>query len=150
MTPLTSHNYLVAKLDVVSRSTVKTPISASIVWVQQQNPSRQRFCKAHINWPELYILDVFSSLFQDTHWEAVGWLLSCFSRVRLSVTLWTPVHQAPLSTGCSWQEHWSGLPCPPPGDLPDPEIKPTSPASPALQADSSLTDPPAKPTGRQG
>ena len=35
-------------------------------------------------------------------------------------------HQAPLSMGFLRQEYWSGLPFPPPGDLPDPEIKPTS------------------------
>ena len=40
--------------------------------------------------------------------------------------------QASLSKGFSRQEYWSGLPCPLPGDLPDPGIKPTSPASPAL------------------
>ena len=34
--------------------------------------------------------------------------------------------------GVSRQEYWSGLPCPPPGDLPDPGIEPESPASPAL------------------
>ena len=39
-------------------------------------------------------------------------LLSCFSRVRLYVTLWTAAHQAPLSTGFSRQEYWSGLPFP--------------------------------------
>ena len=50
--------------------------------------------------------------------------------------LWTGVHQAPLSMGFSRQEYWSGLLCSPPGDLPDPGIKPTSPVSPALQADS--------------
>ena len=38
-------------------------------------------------------------------------------------TLWTVAHQAPLSMGFSRQEYWSGLPCPPPGDLPDPGIK---------------------------
>ena len=42
-------------------------------------------------------------------------------------------HQAPLSMGFSRQENWSGLPCPPPGDLPDPGTKPQSPA---LQVDS--------------
>ena len=47
-------------------------------------------------------------------------ILSCFSRVRLCVTLWTIVRQSPLSTGLSRREYWSGLPCPPPGDLPDP------------------------------
>ena len=44
--------------------------------------------------------------------------------------------QAPLSMRFYWQEYWSGLPFPPPGDLPDPGIEPTSPASPALEADS--------------
>ena len=58
------------------------------------------------------------------------WELNCF------VTLWTVDHQAPLSMGFSKQESWSGLPCPPLGDLPDPGIKLTSPASPTLQADS--------------
>ena len=51
-------------------------------------------------------------------------------------TLWTVAHQAPLSIGFSRQEYWNGLPCPPPGDLPDPGIKPESSASPALQVDS--------------
>ena len=42
-------------------------------------------------------------------------------------------HQAPLPMGFSRQEYWSGLPFPPPGDLPNPGVKPRSPA---LQADS--------------
>ena len=50
-----------------------------------------------------------------------------------SATLWTVAHQAPLSKGFPRQEHWSGLPFPSPGDLPNPGIEPTSPA---LQADS--------------
>ena len=50
------------------------------------------------------------------------------SRVRLLVTPWTVALQAPLSMGFPRQEYWSGLPCPPPGDLPDPGIEPTSPA----------------------
>ena len=45
---------------------------------------------------------------------------SCFCHVWCSVTRWTVAHQAPLSMGFSRQEYWSGLPCPPPGDLPDP------------------------------
>ena len=48
------------------------------------------------------------------------------------VTLWTVACQAPLSLGFSRQEYWSGLPCPPAGDLPDPGIKPASPMSPAV------------------
>ena len=45
---------------------------------------------------------------------------------------WTVAHQAPLSMEFSRQEYWSGLPFPPPGDLPDQEIKPVSLTSPAL------------------
>ena len=48
------------------------------------------------------------------------------SRLKLFVTPWTITHQAPLSMEISRQEYWSGLPCPPPGDLPDPMIEPTS------------------------
>ena len=58
--------------------------------------------------------------------------LSCFSRVQLFATLRTGACQAPLSMGFSRQEYWSGLPCPPPGDLPDSGIKPVSLRSPAL------------------
>ena len=47
----------------------------------------------------------------------------------------TVAHQAPLSMGFSREDYWSGLPCPPPGDLPDPEVQPTPPAAPALQED---------------
>ena len=53
-------------------------------------------------------------------------MLSRFSHVQLCVTLWTVAHQAPLSMGFSRQEYWSGLLCPPPGDLLDPGIKPVS------------------------
>ena len=48
------------------------------------------------------------------------------SHVQLFVTPWTEAHQASLSMGFSRQEYWSGLPCPPPGDLPDPGFEPTS------------------------
>ena len=50
---------------------------------------------------------------------------------------WTVAHQAPLSVGFSRQEYWSGLPFPSLGDVPDSGIKP---GSPALQADSLLTE----------
>ena len=48
------------------------------------------------------------------------------------VVPWTVACQAPLSMGFPRQEHWSGLPFPPPGDLPDPGIEPLSLMSPAL------------------
>ena len=50
-------------------------------------------------------------------------MLSHFSCVRLSAALWTVTHEAPLSMEFSRQEYWSGLPCPPLGDLPDPGIE---------------------------
>ena len=59
-----------------------------------------------------------------------------FSHVWLFATLWTVARQAPLSMGFPRQEYWSGLPCPPPGDLPNPGTEPLSPAAPELQADS--------------
>ena len=66
-------------------------------------------------------------------------MLSC---VRLFVTLWTVAHYTPLSVEFSRQEHWSGLPFPSAGDLPDPGIEPRSSA---LQADSLLSESPGKP-----
>ena len=59
-------------------------------------------------------------------------MLSCFSRVQHFVTLWTRACQTPLSMGFSRQEYWSGLPRPPPGDLLDPGIEPTSLMYPAF------------------
>ena len=55
----------------------------------------------------------------------------------------SPPAQAFLSLGFSGQEYWSGLPCPLPGDLPDPG---TERRSPALQADSLPSEPPGKPS----
>ena len=63
---------------------------------------------------------------------------------------WTVAHQGPLSMGFSGHEYWSGLPCSPPGDLPDPGIEPVSLMSPSL-ADGFFTTgqpsslPPGKP-----
>ena len=59
-------------------------------------------------------------------------VLSRFSHVRLFATPWTVIRRAPLSMGFSRQEYWSGLPCPPPGDLSDPGLKPASFTSLAL------------------
>ena len=73
------------------------------------------------DWTELIHLCVHAKLLQ-----------SC-------ATLWDPgpvTCQAHMSMGFSKQEYWSGLLCPPPGDLPNPGIKPVSSASPAFQADS--------------
>ena len=64
------------------------------------------------------------------------------SRVRLFATPWTVAYQAPRSMGFSRQEYWNGLPFPSPGDLPNPGIKP---GSPALQTDALPSEPLGKP-----
>ena len=66
-------------------------------------------------------------------------VLGCLSHVQLFAAPWTIGHQALLSIGFSLQEYWNGLPCPPPGDLPNPGIEPESPA---LQVDSLSSESP--------
>ena len=66
------------------------------------------------------------------------------SHAQLFVTPWTVAHQAPLSTKYSRQEYWSALSFPPPGDLPNLGIEPTSLASPALAGRFSTIAPPRK------
>ena len=63
------------------------------------------------------------------------------SHVRLFATPWTVAYQAPQSVEFSRQEYWSGLPFPSPWDLPNPGIKP---GSPALQADALPSEPSGK------
>ena len=62
-------------------------------------------------------------------------------------TLFNPMDYDLVGSSCPWgfsrQEYWSGLPCPPPGDFPNPGIESRSPT---LQADSLLSEPPGKPT----
>ena len=72
-------------------------------------------------------------------------MLSCFSPVWLFETPWTVARQAPLSMGSFRQKYWSGFPCPPPGNLPHPQIKPTLLTSPALAGGFLTTKPPRKP-----
>ena len=76
-----------------------------------------------------------------------GSLPSCFSRLQLFATPWTIAQQAPLSMGFPRQDYWSGLPCPSPGDLPDPGIEP---ASPALADGFSTTETPGRPKRGSG
>jgi len=66
-------------------------------------------------------------------------VLSCFSLVELFVTPWTVACQAFLSVGFCRQEYRNALPYPPPGDLSNLGIEPTSPAAPLLQAESTLS-----------
>ena len=68
-----------------------------------------------------------------------------FSCVPLFATVWTVVHQPPLSLVFSSQQYWSRLPFPPPGDLPNPGIAPVSPWSLALTGRFFTTEPPESP-----
>ena len=54
-------------------------------------------------------------------------MLSCFTGVQFSATLWTIARQAPLSMGFSREEYWGGVPGPPPGDLAHPGVEALSP-----------------------
>ena len=74
--------------------------------------------------------------FSNSNNQLYMWVLSRFSRVQLFATPCTVAHQAPLLIGFSRQEYWSGLPCPPPGDLPDTGIELVSPMSQGANSDS--------------
>ena len=77
----------------------------------------------------------FFPFFLSAHLKGCLYLLVHAKSLQFCLTLcnpWTVAHQAPLSMEFSRQEHWSGLPFPPPGDLPDPGIEPMSLKSPAL------------------
>ena len=69
-------------------------------------------------------------------------MLSHFGRGWLFVTLWTIARQAHLSMGFSRQEYWSGLPCSPPGHLPDPGMEHVPLTSPTLAGEFFTTEPP--------
>ena len=72
-------------------------------------------------------------------------MCACVLVAQSCLTLCDPMNcQAPLSMGFSGQEYWNGWPCPSPGDLPAPGIKPRSPT---LQADSLPSEPSGKPPG---
>jgi len=82
--------------------------------------------------------------------ESPGFELLLFSLSVVSdssVTLWTVARQAPLSMGFSWQEYWSGLPFPSPGDLPDSGTELPSPESPAMKGRLFTAEPLGKPPG---
>ena len=72
-------------------------------------------------------------------------VLNHFSHTQFCATLQSVVHQTPLSMGFSKQEYWSSLPCPPPGDLLDPGIKPRSFRLLCWQVGSLPLAPPGKP-----
>ena len=95
------------------------------------------------SWVDLTII-VLSEVSQRKtkyHMQSLMCCAQSLSCVRLFVSPWTVACQAPLSMGFSRQEYWSELPCPPPGDLLNPGIKPNSPT---LQLDPLLSELPGK------
>ena len=74
-------------------------------------------------------------------------MLSRFSHVQLFLTPWYAAHQAPLPMGFSRQEYWSGLPCPPPGDLPNRGIGPVSASVSCIAGRFFITGSLGKPSG---
>ena len=93
-----------------------------------------------VAWSLLFIEDLLCAKYL-----ACVCMLSRFNSVQLFATLWTVACQAPLYMGFSWQEYWTGLPCPPPGNLPDSGIEPWS-VDPALAGGFFIAEPPGKPT----
>ena len=81
-------------------------------------------CHSHI-----FIYTYICYMHTLSHAKCLICMLTHSSHVQLFVTSWTIACQAPLSMIFFWQEYWSGLPCPPPGDLPNPEIELASLAS---------------------
>ena len=89
----------------------------SVTWPKGLDAGARMLLPPHNNLPMSIMLFVCAQ-----------WL----SHVQVFATPWTVAHQVLLSMGFPRQEYWSGLPFPPPEDLPKPGIKPMSPAAPAL------------------
>ena len=100
------------------------------VWLKENLPESRNYSACH-NCKIYAISDIFFFLLAHSHIVVVD-MLSC---VQLSSILWPIACQAPLSMEFSRQEYWSGLPFPPPEDLPDAGIEPESSVAPALQID---------------
>ena len=86
--------------------------------------------------PQCILLFYYLKYYKQSHYKTNSSHSRLSARqlkhVQLFATSWTVAHQSPLSMEFSRQEYWSGLPCPPPGDLPDPRFEFTSLVSPAL------------------
>ena len=96
---------------------------------------------SHCGDPIAFPVICTESLFSAPGFYLQACVLSC---VQLFATLWTLAHQVPLSIEFSRQGHWSGLPFPSPGDLPDPGVDTPSTVSSALVAGFFTTEPPGQ------
>ena len=103
-------NFLICDICVMSRKSPSFP------------QEKKQQCDLEVDRSSLFTNNLTLITWFSRLWHVC--VLSCFSHVQIFVTPWAVVCQAPLSMGFSRQEYWSGLPCPPPGDLPDPGINP--------------------------
>ena len=87
----------------------------------------------YIRWTKQYEEYDLNRNLEHIHKTICPCILSHFCHVQHFVTVGTVAHQAPLFMGYFRQEYWSGLPCPPPGDLPKPGIQLMSLLSPTLE-----------------
>ena len=98
------------------------------VEIEQMGPTEEFWLKMGMWWLEMGVASQ-----QQHEWNYVLCYAKAFCHVWFFATLKTVAHQAPLCMGFSRQEYWSGLPCSPPGELPNPGIEPVSPAATAQQ-----------------
>ena len=97
----------------------QAPPSAGLKNQTKQNNNNKKHILVHLC-PHCYLIP---SQFSPSS------LAGSVAQLCLFATAWTVAHQAPLFMGFSRQRYWRGLPCPPPGALPDPGIKPACPLS---------------------
>ena len=109
------------------------------LYYNSQRPGTQRTVQFYISNATLKAYNQLILVQQGVNNQLLLLLLKHYSHVRLFVTPWTVAHQAPLSMGFSRQGYWSGLPGPPPGDLPDPGTDPGSLMAPTLAGRFSTT-----------
>ena len=104
----------------------------SISTVKVGRGRKQSSCPLKSSWKRGHTLYRKTAPTQGPSHTPMKVKMKSLSRVRLFATRWTVAYQAPPCMGFSRQEYWSGVPFPSLGDLPNPGIKPLSPASPTL------------------
>ena len=129
---------------------LKDQLTRPRFWKDQQQSWPMSLCLGALNaWFLAISLPCPQKQRQLDSWHLQGSLrVGC--HVWFFAAPWTIAHQAPLSLGFSRQEHWSGLPFPSPGHLPDPRIEPVSLASHALTGRFFITTPPERKPHLQG
>ena len=120
------HHFKTRRLEIKTQTLFKKKFGAQFLWGSHRSAGAKKIL---LSWT----MDDFAMRAAKS-----------LSHALLFKTLWVVVSQAPLSMGFSRQEHWSGFPCPPPRDLPNPGIGPTSLMSPALEGGFFTTRTPGK------